>query len=192
MDKVASKIVDSMLSEHIITNEERSLYIYSLQMIMEKLIGYAAIFILAIVFNLFLPTAMFMIFFGTIRKYSGGFHMSSFFSCFILSVSMYISICKVLYPRLPIFSIKSLFFLIVASIFILIIGAINNPNIHWDTKELEETAALTRIVTIIETGVIICMFILGCNSIYLWFMSLGVLLAALLLMIEKVKVLVKG
>lgn len=191
MDKVASKIVDSMLTEQMITNEDRSIYIYSLQMIMEKVIGYVAIFILAIVFNLFLPTVMFILFFGTIRKYSGGFHLSNFSNCFIMSVGVYIIMCKLVYPMLPMYSISSLIFAIVAGVLVVFIGAINNPNIHWNTTEFEETTALTRYVALIETGVIICMFILGCNSIYLWFMSLGVVLAALLLVIEKVKKLVK-
>lgn len=190
MDKVASKIVDSMLAEQMITNEDRSIYIYSLQMIMEKVIGYVAIFILAIVFNFFLPTVMFVLFFGTIRKYSGGFHLPKFSSCFIMSVCTYFIMCKLIYPMLPIYSISSLVLVFVASIFILIIGAINNPNIHWSTKELEETTTLTRYVAFIETGVILCMFVLGCNSIYLWFMSFGLLLSALLLVIEKVKILV--
>lgn len=192
MDKVVSKIVDSMLDEQIISIEERDIYVYSLQMIIEKTIGYIAIFVLALVFDLFLPTVMFVIFFGAIRKYSGGFHLAHFYSCFLMSIGVYIVMCKKIYPMLPLFSAGSLALVIISCIITIIIGAINNPNIHWNKKELEETTVLTRYVAFIETVFIICMFILGCNSIYLWFMSFGILMSTMLLLIEKIKNSING
>lgn len=192
MDKVVSKIVDSMLDEQLISREERDIYVYSLQMIIEKTIGYVAIFTLALVFDMFLPTVMFVIFFGTIRKYSGGFHLAHFYSCFIMSIGIYLVMCKMIYPILPSFSVRSLILVIISCIITLIIGAINNSNIHWNKEELQETTVLTRYVAFIETVFIICMFILGCNSIYLWFMSFGILMSTMLLLIEKIKNSIKG
>ena len=41
MDMLVTKIVDEMLMEKILADRNRDLYIYTLQMIFEKLIGYA-------------------------------------------------------------------------------------------------------------------------------------------------------
>lgn len=187
MDKLVTKLVDEMLMEKILADRNRDLYIYTLQMIFEKVIGYVAIISLALLFRIFLPTILFILFFGSVRKYSGGFHFDHFLSCFIMSVAVYIVMSKLIYPILPAYSIVSLVWVIFAGVIILAIGAINNANIHWTRIEFKETKELSRYVTLIEGGVIICMFFLNCKSIYLWFMSFGVFLASFFLIVEALK-----
>lgn len=187
MDMLVTKIVDEMLMEKILADRNRDLYIYTLQMIFEKVIGYAAIFLLAILFRIFLPTILFIIFFGSIRKYAGGFHFNYFLSCFIMSIAVYIVMSKLVYPIMPTYSIISLVWVVAAGIVIITIGAVNNDNIHWTRTEFKETKELSRYITLLEVGVIICMFFLQCKSIYLWFMSFGVLLAALFLLVDVLK-----
>lgn len=70
---------------------------------------------------------------------------------------------------------------------ILWIGVINNNNINWTNAEEQENKRIARIVVIIETIMIVACESLGMGRSYVLFMSYGIILSAILLLIEKIR-----
>ena len=74
MDQVASKIVARMMMANLISEKDAEEYIYGVQILLEKIISYSIIFLLALILNRLLEVFLFVISFSLIRKYSGGIH----------------------------------------------------------------------------------------------------------------------
>ena len=187
MEALMKKIVKYMVSERMILTEDRELYVYALQIVAEKVIGVITIGVISIVCNLFLQTLFFLLVFSQIRKYAGGFHLKHFYSCFISSVAMYVAWVKGIYPHLGVYTVMNLVMLLAAGIVVLIIGAVNNPEIAWSEQELEEKCKLTRYITAIIMAIITVFFCIRIDDSYLWFMSFGVWLSAGLVCIDWIR-----
>lgn len=85
MEQIASRIVSKMLMANLISDNETEMYNYGVQVLLEKVISYAAIFALAMIIHKFLEILLFSVSFSVIRKYSGGIHCKTFKSCLIIS-----------------------------------------------------------------------------------------------------------
>lgn len=85
INKLSSYLTEKLLSNGIISNEDKDLYIYGLFM----LISHLMFFIIACVFGLILgcvfESIVFYIAFQFIRRYAGGYHASTEARCEILS-----------------------------------------------------------------------------------------------------------
>ena len=71
------------------------------------------------------------------------------------------------------------------AVIIFIIGAINHPNMDWSEKEHEDTKKIARIIVVIETVCIIGFCYLGMAKSYILYMSFGLMLSAVLLVLGK-------
>lgn len=187
MNTVAKRIVKEMLSENIIVAEEAELYEYSCIVWLEKIIVYGIWATIAIVMNATFESFVFLITFITIRRYSGGFHMNSFWSCLISSVFVEVFLIIIIIPShgefFPYFSCVTA----LATVIILSIGAINCENMHWTDCELSKMkrssrAAVGRIVVV--ALVFVYMDIPIGNIIAIFY---GIVLSCILLLIEYVR-----
>lgn len=88
MDQVASKIVARMMMANLISEKDAEEYIYGVQILLEKIISYSIIFLLALILNRLLEVFLFVISFSLIRKYSGGIHCKRFETCLIASAAV--------------------------------------------------------------------------------------------------------
>ena len=69
MDQVASKIVARMMMANLISKNDAEEYIYGVQILLEKIISYATILLLALILNRLLEIILFVVSFSLIRKY---------------------------------------------------------------------------------------------------------------------------
>lgn len=187
MKCIASGIVNQMFINGLIENGEKELYTYHLLMLIEKTVAYLALLILAIWFNVFIHTILFLFFFANIRKHSGGFHLTRFYSCFISSIGLYIILVKEIYPFLNKHIEVIVILLMFAIMIILYIGAVNNENINWNRREFVKNRQIARCMGIIEIFIIVISGLLNMNRSYLIYMSFGVIVSAFLLLIEKIR-----
>lgn len=74
----------------------------------------------------------------------------------------------------------------IAGLLILLIGAVNHPNMEWSKKEYENCKALARIAVIVELFIITSFLYLGMEKDYILFMSFGMILCAFLLALGKI------
>jgi len=186
VEKLAITVVGQMVSNNLIDSEDKELYIYSFQILFEKLIAFTTILLVAAKFELIIQTILFLCFFSNIRKHTGGFHLSGFSSCFFASVGLYLVYIKVIYDFFITYIEINYIFLVLALLIILCIGAVNNPNINWTKREYRENSQIAKCVAIVEVFIIVILHFLGMNTSYLLFMSFGVILSAFLLLIEKI------
>lgn len=183
---VADKLTNRLIEYQLIDTTKREIYHYTIQVQVEKIIGMSAILILGLIFQFFFQTVLFLIFFFCIRKRSGGFHMNSFTGCFLGTIGVYVLYVVILYPVLLCFPVVNYVALILGLSVILLIGAVNHPNMEWNEMEYRMSKRYARIIAVLETiciGILIC---LSADFSYIFFMSYGVILSAALLALGKV------
>lgn len=182
---VANLLVEKLLEQSLIHPHDKDIYIYYAQIWIEKLVGFSAFLIISMIENLLVETILFVVFFSWIRKYTGGFHASNFFWCFIGSCGVYLLYINIVYPLLVCCLDLNMILLFISVCAILAIGAVNHPNMNWNYAELSVTRKMARVVTLFEAGVIIAALYLRITNSYILFMSFGVILSAALLALGK-------
>lgn len=170
----------------MISHDDKDWYIYSLQIIIEKIIGFSIILLVAVLFECFFQTVGFLLVLSGIRKYCGGFHFKHFWSCFLFSMGSHLFFVLLYQTFRMDFTGISMLAIGVICLGIFIIGSVNNEGIHWDNKELLKNASLTRISILIIYGVMLGLMLAGIDASYLWFMSWGVYLSFCSLLAEKI------
>lgn len=119
----------------MISEEDEEWYVYSLQIIIEKIIGFSTILAISVIWNYLLQTVAFLLVFSIIRNYSGGFHFRHFSSCYFFSMGIYLVFLLLVQKyRVGFTSIVILvvFLMVLGTV---CIGAVNNPSAHWNVKE---------------------------------------------------------
>lgn len=182
---ISDRLATYLCEYGLITIDEKSEYKYFSQVLIEKIIGFGAIILLAACNHLLLQTVFFLLFFSEIRKYSGGFHARNFFECLVISLVVYLGYVKFVFHFLLNKSWLNTCLLIVAVFIIFTIGAVNHPNMHWDKKEYIISKNTARMTCMIEIGIIIAFWLIGISYDFILFMSFGLILSALMLLIAK-------
>lgn len=185
IEKMAMGLVDQMAEEKMIDKEAEEYYVYTLVSLMEKFITIGTILLISVLIEKLVPTAFFLLFFLSLRKRTGGYHMNTFFQCYLGTVVTYmlvLGLCMVLvdYPQL-VFGL-----LLVAICIVEVIGTVNHPNIHMDAVELSESKRAARILCAVEVCVIYTFTLLGADMMYVYHMAVAVILCAVLLLIAKI------
>jgi len=183
MDQVASKIVARMMMANLISEKDAEEYIYGVQILLEKIISYSIIFLLALILNRLLEVFLFVLSFSLIRKYSGGIHCKRFETCLIASAAVSISGIALF----PLVENRILLYqggLIMSIIIVIIIGAINNPNIDWSICEYRKAKRLSRLTVLLETSVLLLLMRLHIPLNYRFYISYGIVICALSMLLE--------
>lgn len=187
MEIIVKHIVNKMLCENMISEEETEWFLYSVQIVIEKVLGYASILLLSVLFDCFFQTIGFILVFSGIRKYSGGFHMKKSWTCYVFSIGVYIMFVAGIRKILPEFTVVSMLVLLLICLGIYVIGAVNCQEIHWTYREYINNAVHTRISIVVIYGVICGLKVAGVKDSYLWFMTFGVFLSFGGLVVQKIK-----
>lgn len=185
-ERIAEKVTERLLKYELIDKDNQDLYCYSVQVWLEKLIGFAVIFFLSILFKRVIETILFVIFLSAIRKRSGGFHANTYLMCFCGSIGLYVFYVLVVFPYLINHIKLNNIALIIAIGIILVIGSVNHPNMAWNEEEFRKSRRISRIIVIMEA---LCIFAAKCFRIpddYVLFMSFGIILSAILLLLGKI------
>ena len=182
---LSNQLAECLCKNGLITANETNDYRYYTQLFLEKLIGFSLILLVALSNHLLLQTIFFLLFFSNIRKYSGGFHAKNFLECIILSLIVYLGYVRLLFPYLLQTSWLNTCLLAGAFAIILTIGAVNHPNMHWDREEYIMCKNTARMICVVEVGIIIAFSLIGISYSYILFMSFGVILSAIMLLIAK-------
>lgn len=96
---ISNKTTKFLLKKGYIDKESQSIYQYGFEIIISTLIGILSVFILSIFFSSFIEGVIFLFCLITLRRYTGGYHASSYFKCNLTLLSSYI-ICLFLYSSI--------------------------------------------------------------------------------------------
>lgn len=185
IEKMAVNVVTQMTEEKIIIEKYKDYYVYSLILLLEGFITVGTIILLSMLFKNFIQTILFLVFFLSLRKRTGGYHLKKFYQCYLCTVFSYLFILSfsntlAKYPTI----LMLMLFLSIG--FIEIIGTVNHPNIHMNTYELMESKRSARILVLIEGSIIFCFLLLGVDMLYISYQVIALVLCATLLCLAKI------
>lgn len=184
-EHLADLWVNTLYMNGRIKEKDKAIYHYSVEILIEKVIGMSLLLFLSICFGLLGQTILFLVYFSAIRKHAGGFHANTFRACLIGSLGIYILYARVLYPFLAKHMNINIALTMIALIFSLVIGAVNHPNMDWNKKEHDDSKYIARVTAFIEFISIVFLSYLKFEDSYILFMSFGLILSAFLLLMGK-------
>ena len=185
MEYLSALIADRMCKNEIIKEDDLRLYAYSIQLLLEKTIGLILIGIFALVFKAFFEIAVFTVVFVAVRSFSDGIHCKTSIGCFIGSVLLALSTIPVTtwLIKYPVVCITGV---LISMAVILVIGAINDPNLDLSEEEFLWHKKITRILILIIGPAVICLLFLFSNNQLVYYSALGIIYNALSLMAVKI------
>lgn len=186
MNYLANILTEKLLKYSLIDSDIRENYEYAIQVHLEQIIGFSILLFISILCGFFCETIAFIIFFTYVRRYSGGFHVRSFYGCVFCSVVTYLVYVKCLYLFLLRNMRMNMILVTISALIILFVGAVNHPNMHWNIREYNITKNCARVVAMMELGCIILLLLLGVSYSYILFMSFGLTLSAIMLLLAKI------
>lgn len=185
IEKMAFMIVRQMEMQKVIKSS-CEYYEYALTAMMENIVTVGTLLFLGLLFEKFLHTLCFLMFFLTLRRRTGGFHANKFFQCYIGTVLTYIAVVQVT-PVLCRASIFMYGMLFLAIVLICILGTINHPNVDMDEDGLQKSKKAARMIVLMETETIAVLVVyLKSDILYIGYMSIAVILCAFLMCLAKI------
>lgn len=179
------KLVDQMETENIIRKSERMNYEYALITMIERFISIGTILFIGLISKLFIPTLCFLIVFLALRKRTGGYHADKFWQCYLATTITYMA---VIHLAVLLSSNKTVLFVALALAVLVIgaIGTVNHPNMDMNKEELQAAKAAARLLVLLEIMVIMIWAALDVNELCVSYMSIAIILCALLMCIAKI------
>lgn len=182
---LANIIVNQMEEERIIQPEMKEHYRYALIVIMEKWIIIISVMCLGIVFRKTILVMLFLFFFLTLRKRTGGYHANSFAQCYIGTLLICIGvihICPILVNHM------SLVYMMLGCsvVAITLIGTVNHPDLALEYIELEEEKQSARFVLGLEGIILISIITLDMSKLCICYIAVAIILCAILLCLAKI------
>lgn len=183
--KMVKTVVNQMESNKMIDEELKECYIYALVTLAERWVTIITIVIISLMWDKFIPSIIFLICFLSLRRRTGGFHADKFWQCYIGTVATYILIvclCPVLCERREV-----LYGIVICAIIVIAaIGTVNHPNMALDSLELKASKKTSRYLLVLESLILFVAVILRLNFIYIYYMSMAIILCAIMLCTSKI------
>lgn len=185
MEKIANAIVREMEKEKLLDHEMNEYYVYALVTLVERWLTIGTIICISFIYNNLFPTVLFLMFFLSLRKRTGGFHAKNFWQCYLGTVLTYVFI--IVTSQQLVYYMEFIYVLLICSIImILLIGTVNHPNMAMDCYELQESKKAARYTLGLECIILFAAIALNINKMCICYISLAIILCATLLCIAKI------
>lgn len=185
IEKLATNFIMQMTENKLIDKEMEERYIYAFTCMVEKIITIGSVVLISLITHNLFPTILFLLFFGELRKRTGGYHLNKFYKCYLATVASCLFV-MVISTNLAEYIQILLVILAIAVVYIEIIGTVNHPNMQMNSEELTESKKIARIVVLLEYSIILSCILLGADKVYVSYMTIAVILCAVLLCISKI------
>lgn len=186
IEKVVLKLVNLMETKKIIEKTDIEYYEYALVSMAERIIAVGTMLIIGMLFKQFVPTIIFLVFFLSLRKRTGGYHADKFWQCYLVTIITYVGVIQVAAAFSKKNFIVMYVLLILAVLVIEAIGTVNHPNIDLDKGELRESKRAARLLVLMEAAIVAAMVALGANRLYVSYMSIAIILCSSLMCLAKI------
>lgn len=184
-ERIALVISQRLLMYQLIQREEQVWYQYCIQVRLERMSACLIIGLFAVWFHVLPETMVFLLSFFLIRRHAGGFHADSFGGCMIISVGVYLCYVTAFYPFFMHHPLINDGLFAASAVLLLMIGAVNHPNMAWNEKEYQKSKSCTRITVLLEVLGFAVMRLLQVTERYCLFVSFGMILSAAFLALGK-------
>jgi accessory gene regulator B len=158
-----------LVRNRIISEDDREIYIYGLELILNSLLVAGTIVTLGILLNRIVITIIFLTVFSSIRSYSGGYHANQYWKCYCVGCSAYLSVIIIVNSTVVSqVKIESLIFLAVSYIMIFGIGPLNSEKNPKTEKEMRKNSIISKILISVYTTISGIGVIIYPQAIELW------------------------
>lgn len=185
VESVVNVIISQMEKENLLSVEMKEHYEYALIIMIEKWMTILSILFISVLFGKSVPMLLFLGFFLTLRKRTGGFHANSFLQCYIGSLIISVAtifLCPVLENNMGVLYAM----LVCAIVMISAAGTINHPGLALDEYELQESKRAARNMLCLESMILLAAITLDIRHIYICYMSMAIILCAILMCVAKI------
>ena len=171
--------IDQMQKKNWLLEEDREYYQYAMEVRLEEILTIATVFFVIICMRQFVNGLTFLVSFLTLRKRTGGFHMKTFEACYMATVGTFVAVIFVA-KYVHTYSKIGFICTCIASVYVVVIGTVNNPDIDMNNSELSVSKKCARIVLTVELLIVIVgMRIKKCKEIVIM-ISLAIILCSIL------------
>ena len=186
VENASNKIVSRMIANDVIGDDERAIYSYHIQVMLESVVGHSIILLIAAMSGHFVEIFLFLLSFGILRGSTSGYHCKTSVGCFVLSslACAFVVLLKDLALRYILYYQGGL---IISMIIIFLVGAINHPNMGWSDEELKAARRSSRIKDLILFLLLFILDYLGIEKTYLYCFGMGIVQCSISLVIVNLK-----
>ena len=186
VENASNKIVSRMIANDVIGDDERAIYSYHIQVMLESVVGHSIILLIAAMSGHFVEILLFLLSFGILRGSTSGYHCKTSVGCFVLSslACAFVVLLKDLALRYILYYQGGL---TISMIIIFLVGAINHPNMGWSDEELKAARRSSRIKDLILFLLLFILDYLGIEKTYLYCFGMGIVQCSISLVIVNLK-----
>lgn len=183
IDKICRTITQKLVKNNIIKFEDHDIYMYGLQLFIASIFKGIGIFAIAYGLGWIKEAAIFIIAFGILRINAGGYHCSTYFRCFIVTIlTMTISIILAIFIT-PYNTFITIPILAISILLILQYAPVDTPNKPLSNKEYTIYRKRSIVTVSLESLIILVVYILKKElSIYCNIATIAILNESLTLM----------
>ena len=95
VEQMVLKVVDQMEAKSIIEKNNREYYEYVLTTMAEHIIAVGTMLIIGMLFQQFVPTVVFLVFFISLRNRTGGYQADKYLQFYLMTIITYIVVIQI-------------------------------------------------------------------------------------------------
>ena len=159
--RISGKIVNWQIKTGILSNEERAVYKYAYELLLNQVINIFLAVLIAVVFAAPIPVLLFLISYIPMRSFCGGYHADTNLGCTIVSALLICCVCWIYQ------NIRESFLIIYYPLIYLISGylVVRYAPVPAQNKPLDETETIryrrkSRILWLLETVIGVALYFL--------------------------------
>ncbi len=156
VQQIANNLTDLLLKKEIVKEEDKEIYTYGLEALLSTVINTILVLIFGLLTGMLLETLAFLISFAILRVYCGGYHAKTHVGCILMFAGIY-GFAMLVLTIMPA-QYQGIFSMVAGGLSLLIIllyAPIEHKNRPFVGNEYKTFRMLSRIIALLEAGLIV-------------------------------------
>lgn len=181
---IALKLTDFFIRQSGEKREDEEILVYGAELLLSSVVNTILVLLIGILMRRPLETVLFLLFFCPIRKYTGGYHSSSYWMCSLVFSTYYIVLCA-FSATMP-FGVRVITMLL-STILILFLSPVEDVNKPLSERRKLKIMVKARIILVVDLVAFIILNALSLDERLLSYISFAFLTLVLLLIAGRIK-----
>lgn len=150
--KISEHLTQWLIKTDVITEDDYEIYEYGIRLAIMMGVNIVSTLVIGFLMKMFVESILLMLFFGSLRRYAGGYHASTPLRCFVLSAAL-IVMGLTISKYIDGIWIINCAVIVILGIIVFRFAPIPDANKPLTEREYERYGILAVIIYVIETGV---------------------------------------
>lgn len=146
--KLSENLTSTMITSNIITEKEKTIYIYCFDYIFELAFVFLSFLLIGAFSNRLIYSCIFLLVVFPLRSYGGGIHASNSTVCTYLSYTIYIITIFISPILSPVYSTEWMVLLVVECVVIVLFAPVDTPNKRLTAEQRVISRHISRLLTL--------------------------------------------